>query len=87
MSATTRLADFRIVTITSSRLKRPGVARQQLLGWGTALGLMVVLLLGIQLGRFPLRYRHSLWQLQGAVLGGVIGFAAGQVSARIGRRP
>jgi len=48
---------------------------------------MVVLLLGIQLGRFPLRYRHSIWQLQGAVLGGVIGFAAGQVSARIGRRP
>jgi len=47
---------------------------------------MVVLLLGIQLGRLPLRYRHSLWQLQGAVLGGVIGFAVGQVSARIGRR-
>ena len=48
---------------------------------------MVVLLLGIQLGRLPFRHRQSLRQLQGAVLGGVIGFAVGQVSARIGRRP
>ena len=51
------------------------------------LALLVVLLIGIQLGRLPFRYRHSLWQLQGAALGGVIGFALGQVSARIGRRP
>lgn len=86
MSATTRCADFRIVAITSSELKRPGVSRWRSLGWGTALALLVVLLIGIQLGRLPFRYRHSLWQLQGAALGGVIGFALGQVSARIGRR-
>ncbi len=48
---------------------------------------MLVLLIGIQLGRLPFRYRHSLWQLQGAALGGVIGFVLGQVSARMGRRP
>jgi len=74
------------VAIISSKLKRPGVSRWRSLGWGTALALLVVLLIGIQLGRLPFRYRHSLWQLQGAALGGVIGFALGQVSARIGRR-
>ena len=75
------------MAITSSKLKSPGVSRWRSLGWGTALALLVVLLIGIQLGRLPFRYRHSLWQLQGAALGGVIGFALGQVSARIGRRP
>ena len=75
------------MAIISSKLKRPGVSRWRSLGWGTALALLVVLLIGIQLGRLPFRYRHSLWQLQGAALGGVIGFALGQVSARIGRRP
>lgn len=74
------------MAIISSKLKRPGVSRWRSLGWGTALALLVVLLIGIQLGRLPFRYRHSLWQLQGAALGGVIGFALGQVSARIGRR-
>ena len=68
-------------------LKRPGVARGRSLGWATALALLVVLLLGIQLGRVPFRHRHSFRQLQGAVFGGVIGFVVGQVSARIGRRP
>ena len=63
------------------------MSRWRSLGWGTALALLVVLLIGIQLGLLPFRYRHSLWQLQGAALGGVIGFALGQVSARIGRRP
>ena len=63
------------------------MSRWRSLGWGTALALLVVLLIGIQLGRLPFRYRHSLWQLQGAALGGVSGFALGQVSARIGRRP
>ena len=75
------------MAITSSKLKRPCVSRWRSLGWGTALALLVVVLIGIQLGRLPFRYRHSLWQLQGAALGGVIGFALGQVSARIGRRP
>ena len=74
------------MAIISSKLKRPGVSRWRSLGWGTVLALLVVLLIGIQLGRLPFRYRHSLWQLQGAALGGVIGFALGQVSARIGRR-
>ena len=63
------------------------MSRWRSLGWGTVLALLVVLLIGIQLGRLPFRYRHSLWQLQGAALGGVIGFAVGQLSARIGRRP
>lgn len=48
---------------------------------------MLVLVIGIQLGRLPFRYRQSLWQLQGAVIGGAVGFALGQLSARIGRRP
>jgi len=78
--------DFRIVEIALKGFKRPGVARGRSLGWGTALALLTVLVIGIQFGRLPHRYRQSLWQLRGAVLGGAIGFALGQVSARLGRR-
>ena len=48
---------------------------------------MLVLVVGIQLGRLPFRYRQSLWQFQGAAIGGAVGFVLGQVSARLGRRP
>ena len=87
LSAAAGWADFRIVAITSGRLWGPAVTRWRSLGWGTALALVLVLVIGIQLGRLPFRYRHSLWQLQGAALGGAIGFVLGQVSARVGRRP
>lgn len=60
--------------------------RWRSLGVGSALALIVVLIIGIQLGRIPFRYRRQLWQVQGAALGGLVGFGLGQLSARIGRR-
>jgi hypothetical protein len=38
-----------------------------------------VLLVGIQLGGLPWRYRQQLWQLQGAVLGFLVGFGVGRL--------
>jgi hypothetical protein len=87
LPALARCTDFCILAIPSELNVGAGVTRRRSLGWGTALALVLVLLIGIQLGRLPFRYRHSLWQLQGAALGGVIGFVLGQVSARMGRRP
>ncbi len=53
---------------------------------GSALTLIVVLIIGFQFGRIPFRYRRQLWQVQGAALGGLVGFGLGQLSARMGRR-
>ena len=41
--------------------------------------LAVVLLVGIQLGGLPWRYRQQLWQLQGAVFGFLVGFGVGRL--------
>lgn len=60
--------------------------RWRSLGVGSALALIVVLIIGIQLGRIPFRYRRQIWQVQGAALGGLVGFGLGQLSARMGRR-
>lgn len=48
-----------------------------LAGVGMALALMI----GIQLGALPWRYRRELWQAQGAALGVVVGLAIGRLSA------
>jgi len=42
--------------------------------------LALMLLVGIQLGGLPWRYRQQLWQLQGAVLGALVGFGLGRLS-------
>ena len=42
--------------------------------------LLVVLLVGIQLGGVPWRYRKQLWQLQGAIAGAVAGYLVGRWS-------
>lgn len=56
------------------------------LGMGTAIGLALVLMLGIQLGGVPWRYRKQLWQLQGALAGAVVGYLVGRFSAGEGPR-
>jgi hypothetical protein len=45
-------------------------------------GMALALLIGIQLGALPWRYRRELWQAQGAALGMVVGLAIGRFSAR-----
>ena len=49
-----------------------------------AVALALALVVGIQLGSVPWRYRKQLWQLQGAAIGAVLGFLVGRLSA--GRR-
>ena len=52
--------------------------------WGgmvTALALAGILLLGIQLGGIPWRYRRNLLQLQGGLVGLAVGFVAGRLTA------
>jgi uncharacterized membrane-anchored protein YhcB (DUF1043 family) len=45
-------------------------------------GMTLALMIGIQLGALPWRYRRELWQAQGAALGLVVGLAIGRLSAR-----
>ena len=45
-------------------------------------GMALALLIGIQLGALPWRYRRELWQAQGAALGVVVGLAIGRLTAR-----
>jgi hypothetical protein len=49
-----------------------------LAGVGMALALMI----GIQIGALPWRYRRELWQAQGAAFGLVVGLTIGRLSAR-----
>ena len=42
--------------------------------------LVVALVVGIQLGGVPWRYRKQLWQLQGAIAGAVAGYLVGRWS-------
>ena len=39
------------------------------------------LFIGIQLGAIPWRYRKHFWQIQGGVIGIVIGYAIGRFSS------
>ncbi|MCP9785117.1 hypothetical protein [Cyanobium sp. N5-Cardenillas] len=57
------------------------------LGWpiggGLVLLLVVTLVVGLQLGALPWRFRKQMWQLQGALAGGAVGLVVG---IAIGRR-
>ena len=46
-----------------------------------AVGLALAVVIGIQLGGIPWRYRQQLWQLQGAAIGAVMGYLMGRLSA------
>ena len=47
---------------------------------GMAAGLGLALLLGIQLGALPWRFRRELWQAQGALLGLGVGIGIGRLT-------
>jgi len=46
-----------------------------------AISLAVVI--GIQLGGIPWRFRRQMWQLQGALMGAALGFVVGRLSASL----
>ncbi|MEI8249933.1 MAG: hypothetical protein WCF98_02045 [Synechococcus sp. ELA057] len=43
-------------------------------------GVVFALLIGIQLGAIPWRYRREIWQLQGLLVGAGLGFVVGRFS-------
>lgn len=45
-----------------------------------ALTATAAVVVGIQLGTIPWRYRRQMWQLQGALVGAVAGFIAGRLT-------
>jgi sulfite exporter TauE/SafE len=47
-------------------------------GMGT---LVIALVVGIQLGSIPWRYRRQIWQLQGFLLGALAGYVLGRLNA------
>ena len=60
----------------------PEQQRARRIGQSTAaLVLLAALVVGIQLGAIPWRYRKQIWQLQGALVGLAAGFALGRISA------
>lgn len=52
-------------------------------GLGRNLGagaLVIAVVVGIQLGSIPWRYRRQIWKLQGFLLGGLVGYVVGRMS-------
>ena len=43
-------------------------------------GIVIALLIGIQLGAIPWRYRREIWQLQGLLVGAGLGYVVGRFS-------
>ena len=60
---------------TSSRSGSP-------IGAGLVVVVMVTLLVGLQLGAVPWRFRRQMLQLQGALAGGAVGLGVGYVLGR-----
>ena len=69
---------------------RPAGETPRTLGWPVGGGLMLVLgltlVVGLQLGALPWRFRRQMWQLQGALAGGVAGVVVGHALGRRGRK-
>lgn len=42
--------------------------------------LVIAVMVGIQLGTIPWRYRRQIWQLQGFLLGAAVGYVVGRFS-------
>lgn len=53
-------------------------------GKAVALAVVIAIVVGIQLGAMPYRYRKQIWRLQGAVVGLAAGYLLGRLS-RAGR--
>jgi hypothetical protein len=41
--------------------------------------LVIAVVVGVQLGRIPLRYRRQIWMLQGFLAGGLVGYVVGRL--------
>lgn len=46
------------------------------------LAVMLALMVGVQIGGMPWRFRREIWQIQGAVVGVAVGVLIGRFSAR-----
>ena len=46
-----------------------------------AVAISLAVVIGIQLGGIPWRFRRQMWQLQGALVGAALGFVVGRLSA------
>ncbi len=70
---------------------QPAPRRGGLLGFlgggGLALGLTLAVVVGLQLGAMPWRFRKEIWQLQGAFAGGLVGVLVGWSVGRSQRQP
>ncbi len=56
-------------------------------GGGLVLGLSVALIVGLQLGALPWKFRRQMFQLQGALAGGLVGFVVGWSVGQSRREP
>ncbi|KAF0652699.1 hypothetical protein L107_11115 [Cyanobium sp. Copco_Reservoir_LC18] len=65
---------------------RGALSRGWPIGGGLALVVTVTLVVGLQLGAMPWRFRRQMWQLQGALAGGLAGLVVGYGMGR-GRPP
>jgi len=48
-----------------------------------AVAISLAVVIGIQLGGIPWRFRRQMWQLQGALIGTALGFVVGRLSAAL----
>jgi uncharacterized protein YcfJ len=56
-------------------------------GGGLVVGLVLAVVIGLQLGALPWRFRREMFQLQGALAGGLVGFVVGWSVSRGRREP
>ena len=72
----------------STKGNSPGGPLDWIEGGGLTVLLVVALLIGLQLGGVPWRYRKQLWQLQGGVVGALVGYGMGRwMKHSYGRKP
>jgi len=55
-------------------------------GSGLAVSHVLAVVIGLQLGAIPWRFRKQMWQLQGALAGGLVVYLVGWSVAKGGRR-
>jgi sulfite exporter TauE/SafE len=75
---------FHDVSKPDGKLARSnGVNLVRLFGLGS---LVIALVVGIQLGSIPWRYRRQIWQVQGFLLGAVAGYVLGRLNESPGKK-
>ena len=57
--------------------RQPGAGLVRGIGVGA---LAIAVVVGIQLGRVPYRYRRQIWQFQGFAAGALLGYVVGRIS-------